>query len=79
VYLARTFSLKGHKALVTGASSGLGLHIAGCLAKAGAALVLAARRSDDLIVLKLCLQNRRKKTKKYRQSAVERGSYTPMH
>ena len=46
MYLERTFSLKGHKALVTGASSGLGLHIAGCLAKAGAAVVLAARRSD---------------------------------
>lgn len=40
------FSLKGRIALVTGASSGIGLHIAGVYARAGAKVVLAARRTD---------------------------------
>ncbi len=40
------FSLEGRRALVTGASSGIGLHLSGVLARAGAAVVLAARRSD---------------------------------
>ena len=42
------FSLKGQRALITGASSGLGLHFAGTLARAGAQVVLAARRLDRL-------------------------------
>ncbi len=42
------FSLEGRRALVTGASSGIGLHLAGVLARAGAAVVLAARRSDKV-------------------------------
>jgi NAD(P)-dependent dehydrogenase (short-subunit alcohol dehydrogenase family) len=40
------FSLKEKTALVTGASSGIGLHIAGVFARAGAAVALAARRMD---------------------------------
>lgn len=43
-----SFSLAGRRALVTGASSGLGLHFAGTLAAAGAEVVLAARRTDKL-------------------------------
>lgn len=39
-----SFALQGHTALVTGASSGLGLHSARTLALAGARVVLAARR-----------------------------------
>lgn len=39
-----SFSLKGRTALVTGASSGLGLHSARTLAEAGARVILAARR-----------------------------------
>lgn len=46
--LADRFSLKGQTALVTGASSGLGLHAAGVLAQAGARVLLAARRLDRL-------------------------------
>lgn len=40
------FSLEGRTALVTGASSGLGVQIAAALAAAGAAVALAARRKD---------------------------------
>ncbi len=42
------FSLKGRTALVTGASSGIGLHVAGVFARAGAAVALTARRMDRL-------------------------------
>lgn len=42
------FSLHGCRALVTGASSGLGHHFAGTLARAGAHVVLAARRTSSL-------------------------------
>ena len=42
------FSLKGKVAFISGASSGFGLHLAGVMAKAGAAVVLAARRTDKL-------------------------------
>ncbi len=42
------FSLANRTALVTGASSGLGRHFAQVLAKAGATVVVAARRMDRL-------------------------------
>ncbi len=42
------FNLKGRRALVTGASSGLGRHFASVLARAGAAVALAARRAELL-------------------------------
>ena len=37
-------TLKGKRVLVTGASSGLGLHFAQILARSGADVILAARR-----------------------------------
>jgi gluconate 5-dehydrogenase len=46
--LEAIFSLKGQTALVTGASSGLGVVMARALAKAGANLALLARRKDRL-------------------------------
>lgn len=39
-------NLTGKRALVTGASGGLGLHFAGVLARSGAEVTLAARRRD---------------------------------
>ena len=47
-YLSRLFSLSGKRALVTGASSGLGRHFASTLARAGAQVALGARRADRL-------------------------------
>jgi NAD(P)-dependent dehydrogenase (short-subunit alcohol dehydrogenase family) len=43
-----SFSLDGQVALVTGASSGIGRHLALLLAAAGAQVALAARRTDRL-------------------------------
>ncbi|HEY0913636.1 MAG TPA: SDR family oxidoreductase [Solimonas sp.] len=45
------FSLKGRRALVTGASSGFGQHFARVLARAGAEVAVAARRADRLSAL----------------------------
>ena len=43
------FKIKGHTAIVTGASSGLGVSFAEALADEGANLVIAARRYDRLV------------------------------
>ncbi len=48
---ADIFSLHGQVAMITGASSGLGLRFAQCLAENGAAVALVARRADRLKVL----------------------------
>ena len=48
---ADIFSLHGQVAMVTGASSGLGLRFAQCLAENGAAVALVARRADRLKAL----------------------------
>ena len=54
--LAENLSLSGRRALVTGASSGLGEHFAKTLAANGAEVVLAARRVDRLEAVKATIE-----------------------
>jgi NAD(P)-dependent dehydrogenase (short-subunit alcohol dehydrogenase family) len=62
------FGLRGHLALVTGASSGLGVECAHALALAGADVVLVARRADR------CEKLADELAKKYRVRALGIGA-----
>jgi 3-oxoacyl-[acyl-carrier protein] reductase len=55
---ANMFNLKGRVALVTGASSGLGVQFARVLADNGAAVALVARRAERLKALKDEIENK---------------------
>ncbi|MEV3929301.1 MULTISPECIES: SDR family NAD(P)-dependent oxidoreductase [unclassified Streptomyces] len=48
-YLSELFSLEGRVAVVTGGSSGIGLGITRALARAGAKVVVVARREAELV------------------------------
>ncbi|MFF1356234.1 SDR family NAD(P)-dependent oxidoreductase [Streptomyces sp. NPDC058297] len=48
-YLSELFSLDGRTAVVTGGSSGIGKAIAGALARAGASVVILARKEAELV------------------------------
>jgi NAD(P)-dependent dehydrogenase (short-subunit alcohol dehydrogenase family) len=54
--MSKRFDLSGKVALVTGASSGLGVHFARTLAAEGASIAIAARRADRLVSLQAELQ-----------------------
>ena len=47
--MSKRFDLSGKVALVTGASSGLGVHFARTLASGGASVAIAARRAADIV------------------------------
>jgi hypothetical protein len=52
LFMPYTLDLSGRVALITGASGGLGAQFAKTLARAGAAVVLASRRTDRLMHLR---------------------------
>ena len=56
--VASLLSLHGRRALITGASSGIGAHLAAVLHEAGADVVLCARRADRLRDLAAVLNRR---------------------
>lgn len=54
--MSKRFDLEGKVALITGASSGLGVHFARTLASAGASVAVAARRAERLATLQADLE-----------------------
>ncbi len=61
-WLESQFSLSGKKALVTGASKGIGASIAVAMAQAGADIVLVGRSEDSLLATRSTIENLGRKT-----------------
>ena len=68
------FDLTGRTALVTGASSGLGEHFAHTLARAGAQVILAARRTDKLAAAVKAIESEGGKAIAVAMDVVDRAS-----
>ncbi|MGP0060505.1 MAG: SDR family NAD(P)-dependent oxidoreductase [Beijerinckiaceae bacterium] len=68
------FSLAGRIALVTGASSGIGAHLAQSLAAAGADIVLAARRLERLESLQNDIEAQGRRALSVRLDVTDRAS-----
>lgn len=70
------FSMDGKVALVSGASSGIGLHLAQVLARAGARVALAARRKDRLEAAVTDLNDRGFEAIAIQMDVTEKGAIT---
>jgi len=70
------FDLRGSVALVTGASSGLGVQFARALAENGAALALVARRAERLKSLKDEIENKGGKAVAIEADVTDRAAMT---
>jgi 3-oxoacyl-[acyl-carrier protein] reductase len=68
------FNISGQVALVTGASSGLGLRFAEVLAQNGAAVVLVARRKDRLVALKARIEDSGGRALAVEADVIDRGA-----
>ena len=71
--LESLFSLRGHRGLVTGASSGLGVECAKALAMAGADVALVARREDRVTRIADELARARRQDDRNRRRRDARG------
>jgi 3-oxoacyl-[acyl-carrier protein] reductase len=74
--IAEMFDLKGRVALVTGASSGLGVRFAEVLAEAGAAVALVARRADRLAAVKARIEAAGGRAIAIEADVLDRGAMT---
>lgn len=72
--LMQMFSLEGRKAVVTGASSGLGRHFALVLAEAGAEVFACARRADRLTELGAEIKRRGGRARAITMDVTDRAS-----
>lgn len=77
-YVSELFDLNGRVALVTGASAGLGRHFARVLARAGADLVIAARRLERLESLAEELSDGATRVVTVRADVTEKGDIQAM-
>lgn len=71
------FDLRGKAAFISGASSGIGQHTARMLAKAGAAVALAARRTDRLDAVVAELRSERHKACAVRLDVTDPSTIEP--